>query len=41
LIASPTVAELSRIITSGFSTMPTGEESRPGSVVGAGFFSTH
>ncbi|HYZ58425.1 MAG TPA: hypothetical protein VE544_02115 [Nitrososphaeraceae archaeon] len=39
-MASPTFAELSRIITSGFNTMPTGEESRLGSVVGPGLFST-
>jgi hypothetical protein len=40
LIASSTVASLSRIITSGFRTMPTGEESSPGSVMGTELFST-
>jgi hypothetical protein len=41
LIASSTVASLSRIITSGFRTMPTGEESSAGSVIGTELFSTY
>jgi hypothetical protein len=41
LVASSTDASLSRIITSGFNTIPTGEESRPGIVVGAALFSTY